>query len=154
MSGVVVVTTVVAANWPVVVQAVTGVAAAMGFGLVRSDSDLEVGIEQEVKSSNRAELEMPDSDVTADVARGEEMILQRQDATVRVFRDEFGTLKLCVEGTASKAQLRALGEELMGRISQQYAYHRIMEELETRGVAVLGQEVTADQTVKVRVKAW
>jgi Protein of unknown function (DUF1257). len=82
------------------------------------------------------------------------MILQRQDATVRVFRDEFGTLKLCVEGSASKAELRKLGEELMGRISQQYAYHRIMEELETRGVAVLGQEVTADQTVKVRVKAW
>jgi hypothetical protein len=152
MSGVVVVTTIVAANWPVVVQAVSGVAAAMGFGLVRRDSDM--AIEEPAVVGNRAEMEMPESDVLDDAAKSEELILQRADARVRVYRDEFGTLKLCVEGSASKAELRALGEQLMGRISQQYAYHRIMEELEARGIDVVDQQVTADQTVRVRVKAW
>jgi hypothetical protein len=152
MSGVVVVTTVVAANWPVVVQAVTGVAAAMGFGLLRQDSEIEV--EQAVESSNRATLEMPESDVFDEVAKDQELVLVRDDARVRVFRDLDGTLKLCVEGSASKAELRRLGEELMGRIAQQYAYHRIMEELDSRGIEVVDQQVTADQTVRVRVKAW
>ena len=34
----------------------------MGFGLVRNDSDVEVGAEEQVNASNRAELEMPESD--------------------------------------------------------------------------------------------
>ena len=74
---------------------------------------------------------MPDSDVLDDVAKGEELVLVRDDVRARVFRDSGGTLKLCVEGSASKQELRQLGEQLMGRISQQYAYHRIMEESET-----------------------
>ena len=31
----------------------------------------------------------------------------------------------------SKAELRALGEELMGRVTQQYVYHRIVTELKS-----------------------
>ena len=40
----------------------------------------------------------------------------------------------------------------MGRVTQQYAYHRIMSELKERNMTVVGEELSADQSVKIRVR--
>ena len=53
-----------------------------------------------------------------------------------------------------KRELQQLGEQLMGSITQQYVYHKVMSELGDRGVPVLNEEVTPDRTVKIRVRAW
>jgi Protein of unknown function (DUF1257) len=64
-------------------------------------------------------------------------------------------LKVCMEGKGkSKAELRKLGQELVGRVTQQYAYHRIVTELKQRNMAIVDEQVTADQTVKIRVRNW
>ena len=68
-------------------------------------------------------------------------------------RDERGALKLCLEGPhLSKAQLLAIGEDLMGRVTQQYVYHRIVSELKERQATIIGEEVLPDRSVKIRVR--
>ena len=60
---------------------------------------------------------------------------------------------MCVEGEhLSKSELRQIGEELVGRVTQQYVYNKLMTELTERNVAVVDQEVTADQTIKIRIR--
>ena len=69
--------------------------------------------------------------------------------------DARGALKVCMEGQGkSKAELRKLGQELVGRVTQQSAYHRIVTELKQRNMAIVDEQVTADQTVKIRVRNW
>jgi hypothetical protein len=49
-------------------------------------------------------------------------------------------------------ELTAIGEELMDRVRQQFAYSKLMEELETRGFSVLDQRMEQDQSIRIRVK--
>ena len=52
----------------------------------------------------------------------------------------------------SKDQLRQIGEELVGRVTQQFVYHRVVTELKQRGMAIVQETVGADRTVKLRVR--
>ena len=70
-------------------------------------------------------------------------------------RDARGALKVCVEGHGhSKAELRKIGEELIGRVTQQYVYHRVVTELANRNMAIVNEEMSEDRTVKIRVRNW
>jgi hypothetical protein len=90
----------------------------------------------------------------AEAAGDEQIVVERADGVrATLTRDARGRLKVCVEGEhLSKAELHAIGEELVGRITQQYVYHKLMTELQDRNVAVVDQEVTADQTIKIRIR--
>ncbi|MGL4461195.1 MAG: DUF1257 domain-containing protein [Planctomycetia bacterium] len=149
MSGVLVVTPLVIANWPLIVQAVAGVVGVMGLSVL---PETEIQIRAAEKARNRAELELDESEIQGTGV--EELVLEKDGCTIRVTRDMTGQLKLCVEGPLPKVELHALGEKIMGAITQQYVYHRIMSELEERGVSVLSEEMTEDHTVKLRVQAW
>jgi hypothetical protein len=48
--------------------------------------------------------------------------------------------------------LRRLGEELIGRVTQQYAYHRVISELKERQMDIVGERVGEDQSIKIRVR--
>ena len=52
----------------------------------------------------------------------------------------------------SKTELRRLGEELIGRVTQQYVYHRIITEMKNRNMAIVDEEVAEDRTVRIRVR--
>jgi hypothetical protein len=41
---------------------------------------------------------------------------------------------------------------LIGRVTQQYAYHRIVTELKERNMVVLQEEVAEDKSVRIRVR--
>ena len=44
------------------------------------------------------------------------------------------------------------GEEVLGRVTQQYVYHRIVSELQQHNMSIVDEEVGADQSVKIRVR--
>lgn len=149
MSSVIVVAPIIVASWPVLTQIITSAVVSMGFAVVQGS------LSQSATAKNRTVIDIPDSEVLAEeMDRGEELVVERDGIVVRFSRDERGSLKLCVDGSMSKVQLQELGEELLGRITQQFVYHRVMSELQDRGVAVIGEEVAQDRTVKIRVKAW
>jgi hypothetical protein len=81
------------------------------------------------------------------------MVVEREGVRVIFSRDARGALKLCVEGEGhSKSELKRIGEELLGRVTQQYVYHRVVTELQERNMTIVDEQVGADRTVKIRVR--
>ena len=152
MSTILVVTPILIANWPVITAAVTAAVGTMGFAAVQEMNSLDTRSE----TIQREEIEVEESEILQATAGTEEQIIVERDGVRATFtRDARGALRICMEGKGvSKTELRRLGEELVGRVTQQYAYHRIMTELEERHMTVVDEEVREDQTVKIRVRNW
>jgi Protein of unknown function (DUF1257) len=151
MSTVMVITPILIANWPAITAAVAAGVGAMGFASLH-----EGQISTSVRATNREEIEIEESEVL-DAAAGtaEEIVVERDGVRATFSRDARGALRLCLEGGGlSKSQLRALGDELIGRVTQQYAYHRIVTELKQKNMTIVDEQVTADKTVKIRVRNW
>lgn len=153
MSTVMVITPIIIANWPAITAAVTAAVGSIGFAAVQQSSIESRGT---TTGTNREEIEVEDSDILQGTAGTTEQIVVERDGVRAIFsRDARGALKLCMEGNGlSKAELRRLGEELIGRVTQQYAYHRIVTELKQRNMTIVDEQVTKDQTVKIRVRNW
>ena len=151
MSCVIVVTPLVIAGWPAITAAVTAAVGTMGFALTR-DTNSRRRVMTDGKT--RAEIEVEDSEVlAADGGAGEELVVEREGIRAVFSRDPRGALRVCMEGEGlSKAALRQLGQELIGRVTQQYAYHRIVTELKERNMVVLQEEVAEDKSVRIRVR--
>jgi Protein of unknown function (DUF1257) len=153
MSTVMVITPIIIANWPAITAAVTAAVGSIGFtALQQGFGEQEAG----VATSNRTEIEVEDSDILQATEGTAQQIVVERDGVRAIFsRDARGALKLCLEGGGlSKSELKKLGEELIGRVTQQYAYHRIVTELKQRNMTIVDEQVTKDQTVKIRVRNW
>ena len=153
MSTVLVVTPILIASWPAVSAAVTAAVATMGFTIahdaVSANSSTESGTTKE-------EIEVDDSEILQDaVGTDAEIVVQREGIRATFSRDARGGLRLCMEGKGvPKSQLRELGEELLGRVTQQYAYHRIVTELKERNMTIVDEQMTNEKSVKIRVRNW
>ena len=152
MSTVLVVTPLLITSWPMITAAVTAAVGSLGFVAAQQEGC----IGQTQKSSNREEIDVEDSEILQESVGTEEQIVVEREGVRAIFsRDARGALKLCLEGgELSKSQLRQLGEELIGRVTQQYAYHRVVSELHQRNMTIVDEQVTEDQTVKIRVRNW
>lgn len=152
MSTVLVVTPIIVANWPVIAAAITAAVGSIGFSMVQEAGDVSAS----QKSMNREEIDVDDSEILAESAGTQEkIVVERAGVRATFSRDARGGLKLCMEGgSLSKTQLRELGEEIMGRVKQQYAYHRIVSELKQRNMTIVDEQVAQDHSVKIRVRNW
>lgn len=153
MSTVMVITPIVIANWPAITAAVAAAVGTIGFTAVReSQADLE----RHSDETARAEIEVEDTEILPDAGgSGEEMVVERDGIIARFSRDARGALRVCVEGHGhSKAELKRIGEDLIGRVTQQYVYHRVVTELKQRNMAIVDEQVSDDRTVKIRVRNW
>jgi hypothetical protein len=153
MSTVMVITPILIANWPAITAAVAAAVGAMGFASLQ-EGQISAGISS--KATNREEIEVEDSEILeAAAGTGEEIVVERDGVRATFSRDARGALRVCMEGGGlSKAQLRKLGQELIGRVTQQYAYHRIVTELKQKNMTIVDEQVTKDNTVKIRVRNW
>ena len=131
----------------------------MGFSLVSgavANAGVGTGARAAENTKSKAEIEIEDSEILAQATAGvgkDEIVVERDGVRAVFSRDARGSLKLCLEGDhLSKAQLKQLGQELIGRVTQQYAYHRIVTELQQRNMTIVDEEVAADRTVKIRVR--
>jgi hypothetical protein len=152
VSTVLVITPLIIANWSVISAAVMGAVGTLGYTAVAE-------IAQQALNENRitrAEIDIEESEILEAAAGTDETIVVERDGVRAVFsRDARGALRLCMEGQRySKSQLKQLGEELIGRVTQQYVYHRVVTELQERNMAIVSEEVSEDRTVKIRVRNW
>lgn len=153
MSTVLVVTPIVIAHWPAIAAAVSAAMATAGFTVMQQEASLSLSHDS---SLTREEIEVDDSEVLDDAVGTDQKIVVERDGVRATFsRDPRGGLRLCMEGRhLSKSQLRKLGEELLGRVTQQYAYHRIVTELKNRNMTIVDEQMTENQSVKIRVRNW
>jgi hypothetical protein len=152
MSSVVVLAPVVVASWPVITAAVTAAIGTLGYSIVKQPS------RQKTRQENvtRTELELEESEILEGAAgTGEELVVEREGVRAIFTRDARGALKVCMEGSGlSKKELKRLGEEMIGRVTQQYVYHKVVTELKQRNMQIVDEEAGADRTIKIRVRNW
>jgi hypothetical protein len=147
MSAMIVVTPLVVGNWPVIAAAVTAAVSSMGFAAVRDESIVTTG-----ETTTRTEIEVEDSEVFAE-GGPQEIVVERDGVRAKFSHDESGALKLCMEGDhLSKHELRQIGEELIGRVTQQFVYHKLMTEMQSRHMNVIEEEVTENRTIRIRLR--
>ena len=156
MSCVVVISPLVIAGWPIISAAVTGAVASMGFNIIQSASAAEnshMELRNQVQGTTRVNIELEDSEILQESAGAEQIVVERDGVRAIFTRDERGALKLCMEGEAvSKSELKRIGEELINRVTQQFVYNRVVTELKLRNMTIVDEQVSADRTVKIRVR--
>jgi hypothetical protein len=132
--------------------AITAAVGTMGFAAAQNKGPR---VRQMADAAVRAEIEVDDCEILAGSAgTGEQMIVEREGVRAIFSRDARGALKLCVEGHGhSKAHLKQVGETLIGRVTQQYAYHRLMSELKERRLTIVEERVDQDQAIHIRVRS-
>jgi len=157
MSVVLVLTPVVIGGWPVITAAVAGAAAAMGLAVSRSAKDyVEAAVEDQVAAENQVEVELAESEVLAEsMVENEEIVLTKGNVELRVRRDENGRCTVCAEGLGhTKAELKALAEEVGQRMAQCVGYNRGMSEVKARGFNVVNEEQMQDDSVRIHVRRY
>jgi len=153
MSCVLVVTPLVIGSWPAISAAITAAIGTMGFAMAKGTGNRH-GVQ--AKGLTKAEIEVEDSEILEEATgTGQEIVVEKAGIRATFSRDTRGALRVCMEGEGySKAQLKKIGEELIGRVTQQYVYHKVVTELKERKMAIVGEEVGEDRTIKIQVRNW
>lgn len=149
MSSVCVLTPIVIGSWPAISAAVLGAAGAMGFTVASGEHKLRAD-----ERRRSVETQVPNSEVVAEeLSRGQRLVIEKDGITIEFGVDERGRCTVCASGEGrSTAELRRIGEEVAGRVVQQFAYHKLVTELKTRGYRIDQESVTADQSIQLRVR--
>ena len=150
MSCVIVVAPVVITAWPILAAAVASACAAAGFRTVGSKKKAAVAAPTSV------ELSLENAEVVEESMRADdEIVVEKDGVRVRFTRDARGQFKTCVEGHGrSKDELRAIGEDLSGRVVQQYVHARLTDELAKSGFATVTEERGPDDSIKLHVRRF
>lgn len=129
--------------------------AAMGYHAAKQ---AEANLAQEMGQAAPAgvSLVMENSQVVSEtLLRGEAFTLERDGLSATFRMDGRGQCTVHVGGVGkSDRELEEAGRELMDRVRQQFAYAKVMGELEGRGFEVVAQEVDVDNAIRVRVRRW
>lgn len=148
MSAVIVLTPVVISSWPVIASAVMGAAASMGFTVRAED------LHEEKRERKKVETDIKNSEVVADgMAPGKKIVVDKGDITIEFGQDHRGKCTVCVSGDRhSEKELKRIGEEVAGRVVQQFVYHKLVSELKNRNYSVVEEEVLEDESVRLNIR--
>jgi hypothetical protein len=154
MSCIVVIPVVVAASpavGPALGAAAAAAAAALGFAATRARNRTE--IEEEL--DEEVECDVACEEVADTLLIGETMSFERDDVIINVTRDERGRTSVKVSGCGkTKDELKALGEQMVEQITQQYAYHRVRSMLAEKNLNVVGEETDEEGNVHLKVRTY
>lgn len=152
MSVVFVVAPMVVAGWPLLCGAAAAAAGALGYkALAREEI-----IEAEDATERFVEIPIEDSQVIAEsMARESQFAIRKEDVTATFSRSADGRCTVHVAGqNKTEEELSAIGRELVGKVTQQYAYNKVVTELKTQGFTVTSEEVTNDQAIRIHVSKY
>jgi hypothetical protein len=156
MSAVAVLTPVVISAWPALSSAVLSAAAQLGFSVVDETRQSLTRQREESQRANTLELEVPHSEVvTGTLGRDQRIQLIREGCTAVFQRDARGRASFCITGAGrTEEELRQVGEELGGRMVQQYVLQKLRTELAERGMNLVEESVDENQAIRLTVRHW
>jgi hypothetical protein len=156
MGFVLILTPVVVGGWPVVAAAVAGAASALGLA---ANEVVKQQIQQQQKageSEQNIEVELAESKILLkDLATDKEIVLTKGNIELRISRDARGRCSVCAKGKArSKAELKQIAEQFAQKMTQCFVYNRVLSEMKNKGFAVVNEEVTDDEAIRIHVRRW
>lgn len=153
MSVVFIVAPAVVAGWPILCGAVAAAAGTLGYTSLKCGQEIELDTE---KIQNSVEIPLEDSQVIADtMARESQFTIQRDDVAATFYRAPDGRVSVHISGdNKTENELDAIGQELIGRVTQQYAYNKVVTELKQQGFSITDEKVENDQTIRIHVSKY
>jgi len=141
--------------WPAIVAAAATAASALGFAVAANEATSRVKV-LESDGSTEVSLDVEScEEVSQMVATGDSMVFTKDGVTITIFRNNRDGVSVKVHSHHhSKAQLKTLASEMIGKVNQQYAYNRIVTEIKERNFNLVGQEVDEDGTVRLKVRVY
>ena len=160
MSVIIICAPVIITSWPLIAAAVTASVTTLGYAVAAQQAHelgvncLECHEENRAERRIREEITLENSEILADAYnRGESITVENGNIKATFYRDVRGTLRLSIEAVGlSKTEIHKIGEELIGRVTQQYAYNRLITEAKERGMEIVEETVEEDDTVKIRIR--
>lgn len=139
----------VVGSWPAITAAVIGAASSLGFSAIGAEERVSARSER-----RRVETEVPNSDVVSEtLARGEKIRFERDGVQIEFGVDDRGRCMVCATGQGySDGQLKKIGQEVAGRVVQQFTYHKLVSELKSRGFSIDRETIEGDQSIQLRVR--
>lgn len=148
MSATVVLVPVIITAWPTLAASITAAAAAAGFQVMRKAGPRAARQES-------VEITMENMDLVAEsLTHDDKITVTRDGVTVTFSRNSRGQFTTCVEGNVSKQELNRIGQELAGKVIQQYVYRRLSQELQNQNFATLSEEMGTDQCIRMKVRRY
>jgi len=87
------------------------------------------------------------------MAPGKTIVVQKGDITIEFGQDHRGKCTVCVSGDRhAEKELKRIGEEVAGRVVQQFVYHKLVSELKNRNYSVVDEEVLEDESVRLNIR--
>jgi len=138
----------VAGGWPIFCAAAVTAAATLGYRKISG------GVHAAVPETTEVEVQMEQSRIVADTLQEDEkIVLERGGVQVEFGKDARGRFSVHVRGQGiDRKTLQQAGEELIGRVRQQYAYQRLMTELEKRGYELKSEQSLEDKRIRIRLE--
>ncbi len=155
MSAVAIITPIVISSWPAVSVAMAAAAVSLGFTV--TDETMNGGKNRNhVQGTRTVTLDVPNSEaVTGGLGRDQRLRMIRDGVTVEFRRDARGRDSVCVTGDGlAEDQLRSIGDELAGRMVQQYVLSKLKTEMAGRGMDLVEESVDENNAVRLRVRHW
>ena len=142
----------VVAGWPLLCGAIAAAAGSLGYKAMKREQTEECETELE----SWVEIPIEDSQIIADsMARESQFAIKKGDVTATFSRSADGRCTVHVSGqNKSEAELSAMGRDLVGRVTQQYAYNKVVTELKAQGFTVTDEEITNDQAIRIHVSKY
>ena len=144
--------------WPILMST----AAALGYKVYTSNTDdapLRGKLTAKLKHQRIVNLcldELITGVVAEEVGRDQILRFGRDDIILVFKRDPRGKFSIQVMGPDSNApeRLRAIGVEFAYELIQQFAYHRVVSEMEKRGINVVEERVDEQGNIVLQMRRW
>lgn len=144
--------------WPIVLSA----AGALGYKVMTNPDNnalLRGDINKELTSLNTVELKIDHeiSEVVESEVKRDEVLRFTKDDIILVFKKNLrGKFSIEVSGpnTRTKHELKELGNEFLSVVVQQFSYNRMAEQMERRGANIIGEEVTEEGDIILKLRRW
>jgi len=141
------------AGWPLLSSLIASACSALGYNMAREgEAELERTLRQNLPS---IEMEMANAEVISDAMVREQVLQFTKGGVTATFRkDARGHLSLHVGGNRSETELAAVGQQLLNRVRQQFAYERVKQELTERGFVLVEEQVEANENIRISVRRF
>lgn len=137
MSVVFVIVPSMVGGWPILMAAIAAACSALGYQVLKGGK-----VRTSVAEVGKSVSMTLDAQALSDALEREETVtVVQSDVTISFHKDPRGRVTMHVSGKdKTEAELQEIGQKVMNRILQQYAYQRVMQELEKRGFTLIKEE--------------